>query len=71
MVYPVMAGDGDLLRPTLVKENIYIANYWLNVLIKCLVGSFQDNLTKILITLQCDQRYDIDDMQKILGCLNA
>lgn len=68
MVYPLLYKD-ITLRSSLIREKIYVATYWNNVLKWCDEDSFESYLTNYLIPLPIDHRYSIDDMQHIVSVL--
>lgn len=64
-VYPLMIEDENL-RQKLIENKIYIAKYWNEVLErKSTLGIEKDFVNKI-IPLPIDQRYDLDDMKRIV-----
>jgi len=66
MVYPlVIKKDG--LRAKLIKNNIYVAQYWSPIDSDSLESDFQ----KYLLPLPIDQRYNINDMKRIVEVINA
>lgn len=64
MVYPYMTYD-PTLREKLIKNKIYIATYWPNVLEWCSTDSTEYNLAKNILPLPIDQRYSEEDMKKM------
>jgi hypothetical protein len=56
MVFPFLS-DRDDLHELLIKENIYVATYWPEVLNKVPVGSVEYRFVKNLVPLPIDQRY--------------
>lgn len=64
MIYPFLP-DGDGLHPHLIKNRIYAARYWPETVSKPLPGSFERRLVKDMVALPVDQRYGIDEMQKV------
>jgi len=66
MVYPYLITDENL-RKKLIKNKIYIATYW-SPLDK---ESYEASLQKYILPLPIDQRYNSDDMQRILEVINA
>lgn len=65
MVYPFWTKDISL-RNKLTANRIYCATYWPNVLEWCDKDSLEVQLTKELVHLPIDQRYDLADMKNIL-----
>lgn len=64
MVYPYLVRD-DNLRKILIENKIYVATYWNPLPDEHLEGIFQ----KYLLPLPIDQRYNYNDMQRILQVL--
>ena len=65
MVYPYLT-DHSNLHKRLINYNIYIAQFWPNVLKWCTPFDLGYNLTQCLLPLPIDQRYGKEDMEKIL-----
>ncbi len=65
MVYPYMAQDPSL-RKRLIENNIYVATYWPNVFDWCSQSTIEYKLAECLIPLPIDQRYNEEDMNKII-----
>lgn len=65
MVYPFWTKDLKL-KKKLIKNKIYCATYWPNVLDWCKVDSLEVQLSKEIIHLPIDHRYDLNDMSNIL-----
>lgn len=66
MVYPFLRKGNVKLRDIFIEERIFIATYWPNVLDWCDGESLEHYLTDNLLPLPIDQRYRVEDMQKIL-----
>ena len=58
MVYPYLA-DNPRLRARLIQKKIYVASYWPGIE-NC--GSLQESI----LPLPIDQRYEIEDMKRIV-----
>lgn len=67
MVYPFLMQRNDKLRTKLIKNKIFIATYWPNVLKWKSKGTWENYLTNNLLALPIDQRYTISDLTFILG----
>lgn len=65
LVYPYLS-DEDNLRQRLIANKIYVAQYWPNVLEWCKEKNLEYKLTKNIIPLPIDQRYNDEDMNKII-----
>lgn len=66
LVYPYYT-DNISLRGNLIKNEIYIATYWPNVLEWCKKGTLEYLLAKNILPLPIDQRYNNKDMKYILN----
>ena len=65
LVYPYFCED-ESLRTKLIANKIYVAQYWPNVLEWCKKEDLEYELTKKVIPLPIDQRYDVEDMNRII-----
>lgn len=68
MVYPFYAED-EVLRKELIKNKIFVATYWPNVLQDCPADSLEYNLAKYILPIPIDQRYNQKDMERICNVL--
>ena len=64
-IYPFITNDLQL-RGKLIKNKIYIAKYWSEVLGRDSISNVEIDFVNKLIPLPIDQRYDFDDMYRIL-----
>jgi hypothetical protein len=69
MVYPFLCTDGANLKSKLIDKKIFVATYWKNVISTVDADSTETFLTKNLVHLPVDQRYDIAEMETILTYL--
>ena len=68
MVYPFLPmSKGEQLKKKLIDNCIYVATYWNGQK----DTEFGKELEKNLLALPIDQRYDLDDMKKIIEVLNG
>jgi len=65
MVYPYLRENNDESKTKLIQCKIFVATYWPNVLHWCKEEDLEYTLTKQLLPLPIDQRYDTLDMQYI------
>ena len=65
MVYPYYCED-DKLRNKLIENKIFVATYWPNVFTWCKKDDIEYNLAKHILPLPIDQRYGIEEMEKVL-----
>lgn len=68
MVYPLMI-DMPELRQKLIEQKIYIATYWPNVFEWCKEESNEYYFAKNILPLPIDQRYGIEEMNKIVNLI--
>ena len=68
MVYPFLIKN-DVLRQKLIDNKIYVAIYWKHVLDMKGASNFDKYLSKYLLPLPIDQRYDISDMKIIVDAI--
>ena len=69
MVYPYMVENGLELRKKLISEKIFVAKYWPNV-IPYDGFEFEANLADKVVCLPLDQRYNKEDMNRIIEIIN-
>ncbi len=69
MLYPFLIKNGYKIRKTLIKKRVYIATYWPDVLEFCDINSNEHYLSKNLLALPIDQRYDTQEMMKIVNII--
>lgn len=70
MIYPFLSNGNDL-RNRLIAEKIYVATYWPNVGEWVEKDTTEHLLYSNLIALPIDQRYNVNDMDRILNVINA
>lgn len=70
MVYPFLVEDSQDIKNRLIENKIFVATYWPNVFEWCDEDDVEYYLAKNIIALPIDQRYDRDDMQRILEVIN-
>ena len=68
MVYPYRTKDTGL-RQRLIENQIYVATYWPNVKKWCSCVDVEYKLTDEIIPLPIDQRYNKDDMLRIISII--
>ena len=69
MVYPFMTDD-EFLRERLIKNKVFVARYWPNVLEWCSEEGLEYKLATQIIPLPIDQRYSLEDMKRITEIIN-
>lgn len=65
MVYPFWTDD-ETLKSKLISKDIFVATYWPSVLEWTSPDMLEHTFAKCLLALPCDQRYDQEDMDKII-----
>jgi hypothetical protein len=66
MIYPYLTKNATL-RDYLIRQKIYVAQYWDNVLSWLPgPGTFEEYLVTNMVPIPIDQRYDVDDMARIV-----
>lgn len=70
MVYPFRI-DNATLRSRLIDNKIFVAKYWSKEGNACMDSALAENMANTIIPLPIDQRYDVDDMYRILEVINA
>lgn len=65
MIYPYWTSDQEL-KSKLIKEQVFVATYWSNVLEWAKPGMIEYEFANNLLAIPCDQRYGEDDMNKII-----
>lgn len=69
LVYPFYA-ENQGLRKALIDNEIFVAQYWPNVIEWCDDKTVEYNLTNHIMALPIDQRYDLEDMKRIVNNIN-
>ena len=70
LVYPLLIENGSELRNKLIRNKIFCARYWPNVLDNCKVQSLEYRLANNIVSLPIDQRYGEGDMSRIISIIN-
>lgn len=68
MVYPLLIQDNDL-RDFLIENKIYIPQWWKYILSMGVSNNFERKLSKYLLPLPIDQRYNDIDMEFIANII--
>jgi hypothetical protein len=69
MVFPYLTPTGKDLKQKLIKEGIFIATYWPNVLKWSANMSTEKKFTKKLLSLPIDQRYTEIQLQRVIDLI--
>lgn len=65
MVYPYWTEDKEL-KSRLIKEQVFVASYWPNVLKWTKPDMIEYEFANNLLAIPCDQRYGEEDMNRII-----
>ena len=66
LVYPYWVENGKGLKKKLISKSIFVATYWPNVFEWCKSDDLEYELADNVVCIPVDQRYDKDDMERIL-----
>lgn len=66
LVYPYFTRD-ESLRQALIDQKVYVATYWPNVLQWCEEKQLEYQLSKNILAIPLDQRYNARDMEFIIN----
>ena len=69
LVYPLLLSKSGI-KKTLIKNKIYVATYWPNVLEWVKRDYIEYELVKKIIPLPIDQRYGIEDIHRIINAIS-
>lgn len=69
MIFPMLVENGLEIKQKLIREKIFCATYWPNVLEWCNSNTLEYELAKNLIPLPIDQRYGLEEMNQIINIL--
>ena len=70
MVYPFMVEDGERLRRKLIEGKVFVAKYWPNV-VDDGIHKTEFLLSNQIVSIPCDQRYQEEDMERIVELLGV
>jgi hypothetical protein len=69
LCYPFLPSIKTTSKAELISQRVFIPTYWPEVLGRVEEGSFEWNLVTNGLFLPCDQRYNEDDMGKLISLL--
>lgn len=69
LVYPLLFPDAHLLRTYLNSKQIYVAQYWPEVLLRSGISALEYDLANDLVAIPINQRYTRQDMAYICTCI--
>ena len=70
MVYPYLTDDASL-KQRLIENKVFVATYWPNVSEWCGCDALEYDLARNMVFLPVDQRYGIDEMQRIINLIGS
>lgn len=70
LVYPLLVKDGEALRNQLIKNRVYVAKYWQDVMDNEMSSDLEKELVQNLILLPMDQRYSREHMLFVMEIIN-
>lgn len=70
LCYPFLPNVRTASKAELISQKIFIPTYWPEVLSRVEKDSFEWNLVKNGLFLTCDQRYNEDDMDRLISMLS-
>ena len=71
MVYPFLCRDGKKLREYLIKNNVFVAMYWADVLDNKDSSILERRYAEEIVPLPIDQRYSTIDMQRVVNIIRS
>ena len=70
LVYPLLIEDGGSeLRDHLIRNNVFCARYWPNVLGEATKDDLEFKFAHDIVAIPIDQRYDKNDMDSIINLI--
>jgi len=66
LVYPYWVENGNELKKKLISKSIFVATYWPNVFEWTQPGDLEYELADNVVCIPVDQRYDKQDMERII-----
>lgn len=70
LVYPILIDNGSELRDRLIQNGVFCARYWPNVLAETKEPEIEYRLATNIVSLPIDQRYDQEDMNRIIEIIH-
>lgn len=69
MIYPLLVRNKQI-RKQLIENKIFVATYWNDSLKRLKINDFERKLVDNLVALPIDQRYDFEELNKIIKKVN-
>jgi len=63
--YPLLTDGGISVRKALAAKKIYVPTYWGNVINDTPLDSIEHRFASGILALPCDQRYGLEDMERV------
>ena len=70
MIFPYRSAEGQQLRQRFIANKVFVAKYWPNVDEWTEEDSVERWMTNHVLPLPIDQRYDKEDMNRIIEIIN-
>jgi hypothetical protein len=71
MIYPFLCKDGKKLREYLIRNNVFVAMYWADVLSNEKSSVLERQYAENILPLPIDQRYSTTDMQRVINIIRS
>ena len=71
MVYPYWGISEKNIRLELIKNKVYVARYWPNVLCWSRHSSLEYLFAEKIIPIPIDQRYGVEEMKRIIEIIST
>lgn len=71
LVYPYLHDQGEELKKELIRNKVFVASYWLEVLNNAYSSKFEKYFTKNMVPLPIDQRYTKIEMEFIANIVKG
>lgn len=71
LVYPLWSENGEELRKFLIQNNIFCAKYWPHIIEENTKDSIEYLATQNIVSIPIDQRYDKEDMDRIVEIIKS
>lgn len=69
LIYPYWIDNGRSLKKKMIEQEIFVATYWPNVFEWAKQEDLEQEITNHMVCIPLDQRYDKDDMKKIIRAI--
>ena len=69
--FPMLINKREKVLKTLYQNNVFAASHWAKIEAPLSKFPLEHSISQSLITLPCDQRYDLDDMERIVSIVRS